>query len=78
MYQVKKNVENSVQTKQICILFQVCREVWKGCKMCRGRKKFENHWFKERERAIGCAFNCALRDKALFRKQILFGDKEEV
>ena len=44
MHQVKENVENSVQTKKICTLVQVCREIWKGSKVCRRRKKFENHW----------------------------------
>ena len=43
MHQVKENVENSVQTKKICTLVQVCREIWKGSKVCRRRKKFENH-----------------------------------
>ena len=42
------------------------------------QSNFVFDWFKERERAIGCAFNCALRDKVLVHKQILFGDKEEV
>ena len=36
MHQVKENVENSVQTKKIFTLVQVCR----------GRKKFENHCCK--------------------------------
>ena len=43
IHQVKENVENSVQTKKICTLVQLCRKIWKGSKMCRGRKKFENH-----------------------------------
>ena len=43
MHQVKEKVENSVQTKKVCTLVHVCREVWKGSKVCCGRKKFENH-----------------------------------
>ena len=39
MHQVKENVENSVQTKKD--LVQVCREVWKVSKVCRGRKIFK-------------------------------------
>ena len=46
IHQVKENVDNSVQTKKICTLVQVCREIRKDSKMCRGRKKFENHCFR--------------------------------
>ena len=45
MPQVKKTWKTQCRPKKICTLVQVCRENRKGSKVCRGRKKFENHWF---------------------------------
>ena len=47
MHQIKENLENSVHTKKDLHSVQVCRENWKGSKVCHRRKKFENHCSRE-------------------------------